>query len=48
MIDNMAILLFSSLIVYTVVRAIKLDKMLAWFSKDEQQAPSPSKQAIHK
>ncbi|WP_198116044.1 hypothetical protein [Massilia rhizosphaerae] len=43
MIDNAAILLFSTLIVYTVIRAIKLDKLLPWFSKDEQQAPPPPK-----
>jgi hypothetical protein len=38
MIDIVAILLFSSLIVYTVFRAIKLDKLLPWFSanSDEQ------------
>jgi hypothetical protein len=38
MIDIAAILLFSSLIVYTVFRAIKLDKLLPWFSanSDEQ------------
>lgn len=43
MIDNAAILLFSTLIVYTVIRAIQLDKLLPWFSKDEQQPPPPPK-----
>jgi uncharacterized paraquat-inducible protein A len=47
MIDNAAILLFSTLIIYTVIRAIKLDKLLPWFSKDEQQSP-PSKKNIRK
>jgi len=38
MIDNVAILMFSSLIVYTVFRAVKLDRLLPWFSaKDERQ-----------
>jgi hypothetical protein len=43
MIDNAAILLFSTLIAYTVIRAIQLDKLLPWFSKDEQQPPPPKK-----
>jgi hypothetical protein len=43
MIDNAAILLFSTLILYTVIRAVKLDKVLPWFSKDEQQPPPPKK-----
>jgi uncharacterized paraquat-inducible protein A len=47
MIDNAAILLFSTLIIYTVIRAIKLDKLLPWFSKDEQQSP-PSMKNIRK
>lgn len=37
MIDNLAILIFSSAIVYTVFRAIKLDKVLPWFSADSEQ-----------
>jgi uncharacterized paraquat-inducible protein A len=40
MIDNAAILIFSTLIVYTVIRAIKLDRLLPWFSREEQQPPS--------
>jgi hypothetical protein len=48
MIDNAALLIFSSLIVYTVIRAIKLDKLIPWFSdKDQQQSP-PSKKGIRK
>ena len=43
MIDIAAILLFGTLVVYTVLRAIKLDRLLPWFSKDEQQPPPPSK-----
>lgn len=37
MIDNAAILLFSGLIVYTVFRAIKLDKLIPWFSPDSER-----------
>jgi hypothetical protein len=37
MIDTVAILLFSSLIVYTVFRAIKLDKLLPWFSANSEE-----------
>jgi hypothetical protein len=43
MIDTAAILLFSSLILYTVIRAIKLDKLLSWFSREDQQPPAPVK-----
>ena len=43
MIDTAAILLFSFLILYTVIRAIKLDKLLAWFSREDQQPPAPVK-----
>lgn len=32
MIDNFAIVLFSSIIVYIVLRAVKLDKVIPWFS----------------
>ena len=48
MIDNAAILFFSTLIVYTVIRAIKLDKLLPWFSKNEQQPPPPVKKHVRK
>ena len=44
MIDIAAILLFSGLIVYTVFRAIKLDKLLPWFSSGGRQLPQASKQ----
>jgi len=37
MIDNIAVLVFSSLIVYVVFRAIKLDKLISWFSIDSEQ-----------
>jgi hypothetical protein len=48
MIDNAAILLFSTLILYTAVRAIKLDRLLPWFSKDDQQPPPPPKKENRK
>ena len=41
MIDNATIQLFSGLIVYTVLRAIKLDKLLPWFSPEDNQAQQP-------
>ena len=49
MIDNAAIFLFSSLIIYTVFRAVKLDRMLPWFSnrKEASKLP-PSKQSLRK
>lgn len=37
MIDNAALLLFGFLIVYTVFRAIKLDRLIPWFSTDSRQ-----------
>jgi uncharacterized paraquat-inducible protein A len=43
MIDTAAILLFSTLIIYTVIRAIQLDKVLSWFSREEQQLPPAAK-----
>jgi hypothetical protein len=43
MIDNAAILIFSTLIVYTVFRAIKLDKILPWFSAGSEQQAKPVK-----
>lgn len=48
MIDNAAILLFSTLIVYTVIRAIKLDKLIPWFSDREPQQSLPLKKGIRK
>jgi hypothetical protein len=48
MIDTAAILLFSTLIIYTVIRAIKLDKLLPWFSREEQQPPPPAKKNVRK
>lgn len=37
MIDNVAILVFSALIIYTVYRAIRLDRLLPWFSADSDR-----------
>lgn len=48
MIDNAALLVFSALIVYTVIRAVKLDKLLPWFSAEDQQQSSPSKKGTRK
>ncbi len=43
MIDNLALLLFGSLVVYTVFRAIKLDKIIPWFSAESEKHMPPSK-----
>lgn len=37
MIDNIAVLIFSTLIVYVVFRAIKLDKLIPWFSTNSEE-----------
>lgn len=37
MIDNIAVFVFSSLIVYVVFRAIRLDKRLPWFSANSEE-----------
>ncbi|WP_306391387.1 hypothetical protein [Telluria beijingensis] len=42
MIDNAALLLFGLLIVYTVFRAIKLDRQIPWFSKDSTPVEPPA------
>ncbi len=44
MIDALSILLFSALIVYTVFRAVKLDKTLPWFTSEDEQAPPQDSQ----
>jgi uncharacterized paraquat-inducible protein A len=43
MIDNVALLLFGLLILYTVFRAIKLDKLLPWFSAASEPPQQPSR-----
>lgn len=37
MTDNIAILIFSTAIVYTVFRAVKLDRILPWFSANIEE-----------
>lgn len=37
MIDNVAILVFSTLIIFTVYRAIRLDRRIPWFSADSDR-----------
>lgn len=37
MIDNIAVFIFSLAIVFTVFRAIRLDKKLPWFSANIEQ-----------
>lgn len=46
MIDIAALLLFSALVVYTIFRATKLDKLLPWFTSDSEQQSHESKQDI--
>ena len=36
MIDNLAILIFSTIVVYTVYKAVQLDKSLPWFGEAKQ------------
>jgi uncharacterized paraquat-inducible protein A len=43
MIDNVSLLLFGLLVVYTVFRAIKLDRLIPWFSADSKQYEAPPK-----
>lgn len=49
MIDNLALLIFGSLVVYTVFRAIKLDAVIPWFSTEsEEHLPSEYRQKSKK
>jgi hypothetical protein len=43
MIDNASILVFGLLVIYIVFRAIKLDKLIPWFSADTQRYQLPSR-----
>lgn len=43
MIDNASILVFGLLVVYIVFRAIKLDKLIPWFSADTRSYKLPSR-----
>lgn len=44
MIDVAAVLIFGLLIIYTVFRAVKLDKVIPWFRVDRTpKAPLPAK-----
>jgi hypothetical protein len=44
MIDNLALFLFGLLILYTVFRAIKLDRLIPWFSASEPPQQPTGKQ----
>lgn len=39
MIDNFSLMFFSALIVYVVLKAVKLDKMLPWFTDEQAELP---------
>jgi hypothetical protein len=43
MIDNVSLLLFGLLIIYTVFRAIKLDQLIPWFSAETKRLQKQSK-----
>jgi hypothetical protein len=44
MIDNASLLVFGLAILYTVFRALRLDKLIPWFAPDsEAQLPPPEK-----
>jgi uncharacterized paraquat-inducible protein A len=44
MIDNFAIFIFGALVVYTAFRAVKLDKLIPWFTADTKlPQPKPKK-----
>ncbi len=44
MIDNLAILIFGSFIVYTVYKAIQLDKITPWFGEAREKKEHPPKE----
>lgn len=48
MIDTASLLLFSAMVVYTTFRAVKLDKLLPWFSRNSEQEAQESKQTLRK
>lgn len=42
MIDNFSIFFFGGLIIYTVFKAIKLDKLIPWFHAPEESPSNPT------
>lgn len=45
MIDNISLLVFGLLVVYTVFRAIKLDRVIPWFSAETKQFQTQPKKS---
>lgn len=45
MIDNAALLLFGLLVIYTVFRAIKMDRVIPWFSVETKQHETKPKKS---
>jgi uncharacterized paraquat-inducible protein A len=43
MIDNVSLLVFGLLVIYTVFRAIKLDKLIPWFAAETKRFQTQSK-----
>lgn len=37
MIDNLAILIFGSLVVYTAFKAVQMDKIIPWFGEKKHK-----------
>lgn len=42
MIDNASLLVFGLAILYTVFRAVRLDKLIPWFAPDSERHVPPS------
>ena len=42
MIDNAALLIFGILIVYTVIKAVKFDKLFSWFGNESVEKTEKS------
>jgi len=37
MVDNLAVLIFGAFVVYTVYRAVQLDKIIPWFGEKKPE-----------
>ena len=46
MVDNVSLLLFGLLVVYTVFRAIKLDGLIPWFSAETKRFQTQPKKTV--
>lgn len=48
MIDNASLLVFGLAILYTVFRAIRLDKVIPWFSPDSERQLPPAEKKMRR